>query len=363
MNSVAGSPQVFRVAWSTGGVVAINEPGPDVRIQAGMGGPSVHEFRTTNHENLFADLWALGLPTVGASFAHSPDQFQGLRPPDFLAMSRDGKRWLSTEIRQRWREVAVAAGRANLMRLFDVASRVASGLTYSELRLSDLLNAYSVQLRSHLHNAKPKDYQAFKDLNSPAVYRAISALFWELAVLRDSLAEFASAFCFSQLDIRSMSGLRRFLNRTQRADQVAEQVLQITDPAVPGWVAVFSSYRDLFTHLAPMEQATGAGFAVQDLRVGPNGSPIPQIYYPLPSEVQELNRLRSKGVLFNTMDELAAASSRRHDRTSEPDALEYLHACTDRFALLATALIARSPVPPTPIRIGPEDLRGPIRVE
>jgi hypothetical protein len=112
-----------------------------------------------------------------------------------------------------------------------------------------------------------------------------------------------------------------------------------------------------------MEQATGAGFAVQDLRAGPNGSPIPQIYYPLPSEVQELNRLRSKGVLFNTMDELATASSRRHDRTTEPDALEYLHACTDRFALLAAALIARSPVPPTPIRIGPEDLRGPIRVE
>jgi len=206
MNSVAESQQALRVAWITGGVVAINEPGPDVCIQAGMGGPYIHEFRTTSYESLFADLRALGFPTVGASFAHSPEQFHGLRPPDFLAMSTDGKRWLSTEIRQRWREVAIAAGRASQMRLFDVASRVASGLAYSELRLSDLLNAYSVQLRSHLHGAKPKDYEAFKDLNSPAVYRAISALFWELAVLRDSLAEFAAAFCFSQMDIRSMSG-------------------------------------------------------------------------------------------------------------------------------------------------------------
>ena len=139
--------------------------------------------------------------------------------------------------------------------------------------------------------------------------------------------------------------------------------MQITDPTIPGWVAIFSSYRDLFTHLAPMEQAAGSAFAVQDLRIRSNGEPVPQIYDPLPQEIQELNRLRSKGVLFNTMNELAAASSRRHDRATEPDALEYLHVCADRFALLADALIVRSPVPPTPIRIGPEDLIGPLRVK
>ena len=354
---------VVRVAWSTGGIVAVNEPGPEVRIQAGFCGPTVRTLCISDFKGLFASLREGGFPTIGATFAQHREEFEGLRPPQFLAMSRAMDRWLVWDARQVWRQIAVAAGRANHMRLLDVASRVASGLAYSELRLSDLVNSYGVQLRGHFRAEKEKDYEAFNDLNSFAVYKGIHALFWELAVLRDSLAEFVASFCFPAGELRSMAGLRKFLLRNPPADELAAEILQVTDPASGGWIATFSAYRDLFTHLAPLQEAAGKAFAVQDLLKVPSGSPVPQIFYALPSDVAELARKRSKGTLFNSLEELAAASARKHDRRCEPDALEYLHGCIDDFAKLALKLVPRSPVAPRPIRIGPEDLVGPVQVK
>jgi hypothetical protein len=360
MSSGSHWHNVVRLAWSTGGVVAINEPGAEVRIHAGVAGTIVHTIRISDYGELFAKLREQGLPTLAATFVKDPEELQGLRPSDFRAMSTATDRWLLWEARQEWRQIAFGAGRVDQMRLLDVASRVASALTYTEMRLSDLVNAYGIQLRGHLQGDKPKDYQAFKDLNSFAVYKAIHALFWELSVLRDSLAEFAGAFCFSHPDLRSMKGLRKLLRSSVQTDDLAKEIERATDPQ--GWVATFTSYRNLFTHLAPMEQAAGTAFAVQDMRELPGGLSVPQIYYALPGNLEELTRKRSKGALFNTLQELAAASSRRHNRGSEPDALEYLHGCIDKFAQLSQVFAGRSPIAPKPIQIGPDDLRGPVRV-
>jgi hypothetical protein len=59
---------------------------------------------------------------------------------------------------------------------------------------------------------------------------------------------------------------------------------------------------------------------------------------------------------------VSAASSRQHERTSEPDALDYLHGCINQFAELALMMVARSPIAPKPIHIDPEDIIGEIKV-
>jgi hypothetical protein len=253
MSTSSAWPNVVRIAWSTGGIAAINEPGRDVRIQVGFGGATIHSFRIDDYKSLFAALIGQGLRTLGATFAQHAEEFQGLRPAEFRAMSRIMSDWPVWESAQKWRQIAVAAARSNEMRLMDVASRVASGLRYAEMRLSDLANVYGVQLRGRFRPADAKDYEAFKDLNSFAVYKAIHALFWELAVLRDALAEFVAAFCYSQSGLRSMSGLIKFLKAGSQPDGLKTEILKITDPTCHGWIATFSSYRDLFTHLAPME--------------------------------------------------------------------------------------------------------------
>jgi hypothetical protein len=159
-----------------------------------------------------------------------------------------------------------------------------------------------------------------------------------------------------------MKGLRGHLVNSRLADPLAGEILRASDPANSGWVARFTSYRNLFTHLAPMEQAAGSAFVVQGLRELRSGLKIPQMFYALPGNVEEIVRKRSKGTLFSTPQELTDATARHPKRGSDPDALEYLHSSIDRFTKLSHSLILRSPIAPEPIKIGPNDLRGPVEV-
>lgn len=360
MNSDSEWPRVLRIVWIAGGIVASNEPGPDVEINLGLAGRSFATLRISTFAGLFKTLQEEGYPILGATFVTDPSEVQGLRRPEFRAMSAS-KGWLVWDITQKWRQIAFAAGDRNSMSLMDVASRIASGLRYSQMRLHDLVTAYSVQLRGHLHGSEAKDYQAFKDTNSYEVYKAIHALFWEIAVLRDALAEFAAVFCLSQIGTRTMSGLRKSLLKSPPAHPLANEILRFRDEST-GWLARFTNYRNYFTHIAPMEQAAGIAFAIQDTRDLSSGLSIPQIYYALPRDIEELIRNRSQGIFFNSLEELSSASSRRHERTLEPDALDYLHSCINEFAELALMMVAHSPIAPKPIHIGREDIIGEIKI-
>lgn len=361
MNSNTEWPSVIRVVWIAGGIVALNESGNDVQINVGMGGRSLCTLRISTFASLFEVLRQKGFPILGATFLMHPEEIKGLRPPVFRAMS-PSKGWLVWDLTQKWRQIAFAAGKGDRMPLMDVASRIASGLRYSQMRLYDLVRAYSIQLRGRLHESQAKEYQAFKDTNSFEVYMAIHALFWEIAVLRDTLAEFVAVYCFSQVGVRTMSGLRKSLGKNPTADPLADEILRSTDQSSSGWLAMFTCYRNFFTHVAPMEQAANISFAVQDMRALSGGFSIPQIYYALPRDIEDLTRTRSRGIFFNSLEELSAASSRRHERTSEPDALDYLHGCLNQFAELALTLVDRSPIVPKPIHLGPEDIIGGIKV-
>jgi hypothetical protein len=361
MNSNSEWPSVTRVVWIAGGIVAFNEPGNDVQIYVGMGGRNLCTLHIRTYASLFEVLREKGFPILGATFLMHPEEFQGLRPPEFRAMS-PSKGWLVWELTQKWRQIAFAAGKDGRMPLMDVASRIASGLRYSQMRLHDLVKAYSIQLCGHLHKSEAKEYQAFKDTNSFEVYKAIHALFWEIAVLRDTLAEFAAVFCLSQVGVKTMAGLRRSLGKNPPCDPLADEILRSTDQLSSGWLATFTSYRNFFTHVAPIEQAANISLAVQDMRDLSGGFSVPQIYYALPPDIEDLTRRRSKGIFFNSLEELSAASSRRHQRSSEPDALDYFHGCINQFAELALTLVARSPILPKPIHIGPGDIIGGIKV-
>lgn len=335
-------PRIVRIVWITGGVVAINNPGPEVQIGAGVGGRLLGTFNLPTYPSLFAVLRQQSFPIVGATFIEDYEEAQGLRSPQFRALS-DKNGWHAWNINQQWRDIAHASSKQDEMLLMDVASRIAAGLNYSEMRLLDLVEAYSIQLRGRLHKDTPKEYTRFKDTHSFSVYKAIHALFWEMAVLRDTLAEFAAKFCFGY-QVSTLTGLIKQLNKNSNySDPLAKQLLKETDLEASGWLAMFSEYRNLFTHSAPMEQVAGIVFAVQDKRILSPDLSIPQIYYPLPANVAELARRRSRGPLFETFKELVdATSGRRPERKTEPDALEYLHNCFDKLTELAALLITRS---------------------
>ena len=360
MNPTEEWPNTGRVVRLTGGLVAFNNPGPSVEVCAGSNGKTIHRFTLSTYAGLFEALKKQGFAIIGVTFVVSTDELEGLRPAEFRSAGSDSG-WPLWSAKKQWREIAFAAGKSNEMKLLDILSRIAFGLEYSQTRLYDLAAAYGFQLRAHMQKDQTMEYHAFKDLNSREVYKCIHALFWELAVLRDTLAEFAAVFCFSQSGVRTLGGLLKWIKRTQNPDPIAKAILNISDSSLNGWLAKFSCYRDFFTHVAPMEWATGVAFTVQDTRKINDVLKVPQIYYALPGDIDDLTRERSNGSFYRTLEALGEASRGRRDRAVDPDALEYLHSSLNNFVEFATALINRSPTVPIPISLTADNIIDDIK--
>jgi hypothetical protein len=356
-------PIGLRMVWLTGGLLAINEAGQTgVQIKSNPLGRTFGTFSLSTYAELFSRLRSLGLRIIGTTFVTDPRQLDGLRAPEFRAAGLDGG-WPVWDTKQLWRQIAHTSSRNGDHRLLDVAARIAAALQYSQMRLHDLAMSYSSQLHSSLHNKEPEAYRAFKDTNSAAVYKDIHSLFWEMAVLRDVLSEFIAVFCIGRKDATTLSGLLKSLNKRPSTDPYAEEVVRIADSENPGgWLGKFGSYRDCFTHSAPLDLVRGSAFAIQDQIVLLDSSSVPQIYYPLPERPAHLVRQRSQGILIDPSNELKPHGERKHDRAKEPDALEYLHGRLSEFTNLAIRLVARSPVAPQPINLTKDDIIGEIKV-
>lgn len=361
MNSDSGWKNVARIVWGSGGTVPVCQPGPNVQITTGVMGKQVAAYVIGAYGLLFESLRHRGFHVVGVTFVQHPDEVDQLYPAHFRAagLSRGWRVW---DVKQRWDQIAFAASRAGRLDLMDIASRLGAGFQYSEMRLHDVAEAYGIQLRAYTHGTDVREYQAFSDRNSARVYKTIHALFWELAVLRDALAEFAATFCLSITGVRTLRGLIKELRRMSLSDPLATTFLSAASQDSEGWLSLFTDYRNFFTHIAPMQQAAHAAYTIQDMRQLAGGLQVPQMYYPLPQDIRQLGRKRSQGILPSSLEELAKQSFRRRSREVEPDALEYLHRCLDHFAALAESLIVRSPIAPVPVTLTADDIIGPITV-
>jgi hypothetical protein len=287
-------------------------------------------------------------------FVQHKDEIDQLYPAHFhaAAPSRGWKVW---DVKRRWAEIAFAASKAAHPELMGVASKLSAGFENCEIRLLDLAEAYGIQLRAYVQRGKVDEYVMFSDRNSPRVYNAIHALFWELAVLRDRLAEFASRFCFSTHKVcKRFRALADELRQLSVSDALAGAFLSAADPESKGWVWLFTEYRNFFTHDALLQQTAHCAYAIQDMRQLVDGTRVPQIYYPLPQDICQL-RKRSRGARLSLFEQTAKEPSRRSTRTAEPDALEYLHCCLDQYADLGQLLVTRSPIAPVPITLTAED--------
>lgn len=356
-------PAVCRIVWLGGGLVAVNEPGALVNIEAGINGPICHEFQLPTFSSMYTQLVQYGFSVIGAT--HVVDaEANGIRPPEFRAWSAGVPVWRLSSVQQKWSDVSHAASAKNDMAMMDVASRISTELAYCEMRLLNLAEAYGAQLGIKARNRELEEFARFEDMNSSRVYLAIHALFWEQAALRDYLAEFAAKFLYGFGDVTSFAKLVGRLPKSQwKNDEIAVELVSAGNDDQTGWLATFSKYRDLFTHRAPMAEAAGIPFATQDQMTVAGGRRVPQLYYPLPGDVRELlSRRRSSGVLYKDMEEFIATARHIPKRETEPDALSYLHATLGQFALLAERLIQRSPIEPEMVHLTDADIVGPVKI-
>lgn len=353
---------VTRIAWLSGGIVAVNNPGPSVEIGAGLGGLLLDKLTLPAYPSLAATLQKRGFAVIGTSFIQTADEAMGIAPAQFFALSRIGT-WRARDVQQKWRQVAHFSAVQDQMLLSDIAARLASGIASAQSRLQHLSHAYSSQLRSHVRTLPIEDYTRFKDTNSPAVYLAIHAMFWELAVLRDTLAEFAAPFSFELPRLTTMKGLVKRLRTANCAHPLAGELVAASNETARGWLSLFSAYRNLFTHSAPLQEAAGIAFAVQEARTIADDFRVPALYFPLPADAACLIRRRSAGALHQTFEEHVSASRiRQPDRKNEPDALDYLANCFDQMVGIAEGLLDNSPIEPREIHLTKADIIGEIKI-
>lgn len=358
-------PSVARVCYLAGGLAALNNPGNKLQFCAGVPGPVLGEFEIATYGSLFAHISQIGPLVVGCQFYQDADELEGLRPAPFRVYEC-GQGWSLNEAWQRWRQLAATAMRINILPVADCAARVAFELEAVEQRILELCVAYSKQLRALMVKREIEQYKRFDDLNSGPVINGVHALFYELAVLRDYLAEFIACYVFGIVGkkgepVRKMAVLRKRLLARPVEDELLVELIAATNnkDSSLGWLAVLSAYRDVFTHVAPMQQIGTRGFVVQEQLTIAGGGTLPVLYHPLPKFAQ----VRSHAFPFERFEEWAKASLSHHpDRSEQPDALEYLHKAVNQMANLAKRVIVRSPIRPQPIQFGPKDAIGPITV-
>ena len=254
------------------------------------------------------------------------------------------------------------------MDLADVAARVAFAIQAVQERARDLSLAYGIQLRGSLHRDPGGRYLRFDDLNSRRVVLAVHSLFYELAILRDVVSEFLARFVFAfpsgepQLP-RTMRGLCRRLRREAVDHPLAFEIAHATDSTSqpPGWLAVLSAYRNLFTHVAPLEQVAGHSFAVRHPLVLADGRELQILYHALPGNPIEVERTRGERFPYANFDEWATASAAHVPaRETQPDALEKLHDYVNQLVQLCGKVADHSPVRGEMVHLSDSDMVGPV---
>lgn len=303
-------------------------------------------------EKLFSCLSTCGLPILGITSFQFSDELTGRRVPLFMAWQDAEYWWGAKQAHDRWHMVSYGAEVVGQAHLADVADRIACAVDECETHLKNLCNAYATQLGAQDTETWALPSRCFFDSHSQAVYPAIHSFFWQLAVLRDLLAEFASKHVFGHHAITTYKGLLDKLKRDSARDPAfASQLIAAGDSG--GWISVFTSYRNLFTHAASLRSIQGIHHTFQDTRILYARS-VPQLCYPLPRDPDLLARQRSAMAAANKL--VADSEPAEPNRSHEPDALEYLATTFDKFVSLAIALALRSPVEPQMPTITDDDI-------
>lgn len=171
-------------------------------------------------------------------------------------------------------------------------------------------------------------------------------------MIRDLLAGFAADFVFGYQGVKTFKALLKNLKHNSHSRfHLADELLDAGNRG--GWIAVFTSYRNLFTHAASLQNALGVHHAYQDTRVLYTKA-VPQLYYPLPRDPEALVREHSTG-LMGTLPSLQSEPA-EPNRFHEHDALEYLYTTFDRFIHLAIKLALSAPVEPQMPTITDDDI-------
>jgi hypothetical protein len=269
--------------------------------------------------------------------------------------------WLCAEEKDKWSEIAHAAQKRDMGRLWDCSARISYQIETCTARLQDISDRYASQLRSLVEGRRFPNQSRVANLWTQSIFRALQAFLAEACVLRDYLAEFAAANVYAGVTppgITTLVKLLPFLRKSGLSDVVTDGLK--TAAGSDGWLTLLGHYRNLVIHSAPLAMAKKHLWVWCQTHDLPRGEKLPIIRVPLPDDPAGIMALRRK----TDYEKFSAIADQFAGEEAVDagmvDALRYSHEVLGRLGELAALLSHHSPVPPEMPVLTDEDLAGPI---
>ena len=347
---------VVRLAHLLGGIRAVCNPGPVVRLRPKAADGAEITFRLPSYPALHSSLVHLNLYPLGIDFFESEEEIKGYQAQTWRPYHNDLPiRYITHEAEDVWGCLANAGYQSGDFGFMDISSRVAFEIRVTSWRFRELSEAYHRELRSLCETGQFHNGQGVRTESSFFIDFAMHAFLVHACTLRDYLAEFLSKYVLHSFlrdkttTIQTMASLRKLvLKQAKDKLPIASELWEVTDrQSQNDWLARLGAYRNLSVHSVPLMQAMERRFLFQRLLRIDDHTFIPSVYFPLPPDPYSIEALRSKGSMVATIADWVKASTKHMtEQITDPDVLEYCHTTLGKLMLLTHKVSKCSPISP-----------------
>lgn len=322
-------PPVLRTFHLAGGLRFV-EIGPGKAILGPLAAADV-SIRYESYSGVAGTIaQRLGLPILGCEFFRDELEVENLFPAAWRAvMPRRQNEWPTQIAEINWSGLSNVARRRSDPHLYLIAGAITSQYRFAAVRLQELSELYSDRLNSLLKtNDKLAEDQLFSGGFTDRLFSSIHAAFFEIATLKDYLAEYIGQQIYQDPMIDSFKKLNDLLLKAPRGGALEDEILSISGNG--GWLKDFSDRRNTFAHRMPFDRLSGSGAFHVKRHVSPNSIAMWLLFVPMPAAVSPNFK---KGFSLPADDDsfTRAAVEAFKSSKSQPDTLEYLF---DIFAKL-----------------------------
>ena len=341
----------IRIVHSLGGLRLACGLDKKVIVEPNTLDHKVASFLAPDYHSLFNSIHTLNLPIYGVDLIVHDGQLDGTDIPLWHPiMYYPSEPYDYEKAIRLWSNISTGSHRAKNGHRWDLSSRISHQLRIAAWRLREISEAYRIQLDACLKRGEFKDNSHFSDGFTWICFMSIQAFLIDACILRDYLAEYASAYIYNEnieqknLRITTLSGLlKHVIYKIETKDSLATEIEDISKEG--GWLKKLGDYRDLVIHSAPLSHAEKKSYAIKKLfKLQKNY--LPYIVCPIPDNPSKIYKFRHSLESYINFDTLFNSFVDIFDEAYTTDGLTYCYHSLADMARFALKLGATSPVKP-----------------
>jgi hypothetical protein len=296
-----------------------------------------------------------GLLALGTEYLHTEEEINGSAQGDWRSvLPSRANEWPTRVAEVNWSGLSNAARLRGDARLYLIAGSITSQCRFAGMRLLDLSNLYSRNIRSLLESGDElSDHVVMRGYHSDSLFSSIHAAFFEMSTLRDYLGEYIAFAIYSQTKPDSFNKLHELLKR--RLSTPLEREIEQIYGQPTGWLKQFSDRRNTLAHRMPFDRLAGGGVMHVRRHETPSGELVWLLHIPVPEPVP----ITHKHTFSLPSDELQHAKQQIESMklaATRQDTLSYLFETFGRLIDFGNRLRPTFPYPPQVFTIADKDI-------